>query len=288
MPHLRQQLTNSASIWLSAALTLGSAYHAPGEQRASSRLWTSEHFIYESRPNDAAVCEGILTTLERHRAAVTGFLGISGPPTRTRYMKFRGLADLRYAGHCSTDSAACFFAGVGIETQERFERHELIHAYLAYLGDSHKLLEEGVAEALSCGVKLPLFEELDWQRAFSQAAWQASTVVERRHLYQAGSWFVAYLLRTWPRENFIELYTHVHPGTDAVRVASVFQGIYGETLPDVWKRALSSRDPTAGCVYAYECATDDLAASAPSRWGEACDAGDQFRTIDSQTGTLLV
>jgi hypothetical protein len=288
MRYFRQQVTNSAGVGLGALVLLSSEFQRPGEQSVSSRLWTSEHFIYESRPNDPAVCEGILTTLERHRAAITSFLGIPGPPTRIRYSKFRGLADLRYAGHCSVNSAACFFASLGIETQERFERHELIHAYLAYLGDSHKLLEEGVAEALSCGVKLPMFEDMDWQRAFSQQVWQASSVVERRHLYQAGSWFVGHLLRTWPRERFIELYTRVRPGTDPAGVAATFEEVYGEPLPDVWKRALSSRDPTAACVYAYECATADLAANTPSRWGEACDAGDQFRTLDSTAGTLVV
>jgi hypothetical protein len=260
--------------WIVASERLGVVSPA-----RASRLWTSAHFIYESRANDDSVCPSILDTLERHRAAVTAFLGIPGPATPIRYLKFRNRFDLVRSGHCSPESAACFFANVGIETHQRFEKHELIHAYLAPLGDSHKLLEEGVAEAFSCGVDLPISEHVGWKAAFDADVWRNSDISERRHLYRAGSWFVGHLLHHFPPATFVRLYQAVKPSDDPARVAAVFREIYQQPLDDTWNDALASSDPNTACIHAYECTAPTWQQAPLESWRQACDASDEFRSI---------
>jgi hypothetical protein len=111
--------------------------------------WESEHFVLHSQSDDSSWCQGVLNTLEHHFEVLQQTLGFSWPQgARVEYHKFANQKALRAEGVCSGSNDACFFADKGVYTTDPLELHELVHAYLVPLGDSHPVLEEGIAEAL--------------------------------------------------------------------------------------------------------------------------------------------
>ncbi len=111
----------------------------------------SDGFRYVVR-QDEVVAPETLATLGEHRRALENYLHLDPKAVgEVVYHKFRDRTDLHKRGHCSDASSACYYRQWGVETHSPFERHELIHAYVAHWGDSHRLLEEGLADALSCG-----------------------------------------------------------------------------------------------------------------------------------------
>lgn len=238
------------------------------------RTWRSTHFAYHSRADDDGVCEGVLETLEAHYRSIHEVLGLDSGKRIINYYKYRDAQDLRRYGHCSKTSSSCFFSSLGIETSQALERHELVHAYLSPLGDSHKLLEEGIAEALSCGSELRTPVDVDWRVAFSARRWRTADVDELRKLYAAGSWFVAHLLRELGPQRFLRFYSKLQPNEGASQAAADFEAVYGLSLAAVWRQALVGEEPEGACVYAFECSPF------ASAGGPACEHSSSFRALD--------
>lgn len=264
------------SLWFGLLSTLSSCESQPKRPQAQQlgRTWRSEHFAYHSRPDDESVCEGILQTLEAHHRAVHDVLRLEANNRVIDYYKYRDSRDLERHGHCSATSSSCFFSNLGIETSHAFERHELVHAYLSPLGDSHKLLEEGVAEALSCGAEHRAAVDVNWHLAFSPRHWRGADISELRRLYAAGSWFTAHLLRELGAARFLQFYSRLSPDAGAKRAAAEFQAVYGLDLATVWNHALAQEQPELACVYAYECSAPGTGA------GPACEFANSFRALD--------
>jgi hypothetical protein len=158
------------------------------------------------------------------------------------------------------------------------ERHELIHAYLAELGDSHPLLEEGMAEALSCAGSLRVPFNVEWNVAFDPKSWATTDISRLRRLYDAAASFVTYVLRRHGPERFLRWYAELRPGSSAESAAEAFARTHSDVLADVWARALA-QDPEDGCFPLYECTTPPLLEYPPAAWATACDQSDHFRTL---------
>lgn len=245
------------------------------------RIWQAPGLVYVSDPRDT-VCEGVVETLISHRRAIVNTLRLDDEAVgQVRYHKFLDYPDLRKRGNCSPHSSACFFREVGIQSFQPFEQHELVHAYLAHLGDSHKLIEEGVAEALACGAVTPARPNVSVELAWSAAAWASTDVAELRRLYQAGAWFVAYLLKHYDRALFAPFYQRVQPGHEANEVAHVFEAMYGDDLATVWQRALTQPNRDGPCVYAFACSVPPISSfpHAPAQTADACTARPPYVTV---------
>lgn len=252
-----------------------------------ARVWTSEHFRYSSRADDMDVCEGVVEHMERHFEALHDYLGFDWPSdARVDYFKFRDAADARTNSSCSALNASCFIAGVGVQSAKPFERHELIHAYVAAIGDRHRLLEEGLADALSCGHELRKKPEaMPVQEAFAPAGWKQNSRAGFRALYDSAAWFVGWLLNEHGPRRFMRLFERCLPETDYHGVAEVFAEVYGSALAEAWAAAFDSEDPDAGCVRVHECvapAFDEVPLV------EACDHPGGVRSLTLQHTSWVV
>ena len=260
------------------------------ESREKERVWNAPGFTYVSQEQDRAVCEAVLGTLTHHRNSIVSFLGLNDAHVgQVRYQKFLHRQDLAARGHCSPHSSACFFRQFGIESYQPFEQHELIHAYLAHLGDSHKLLEEGVAEALTCDATLVSRSDVPVELAWSRVAWASTDVSALRGLYQAGGWFVAYLLKAYQPHLFAHFYKLVEPQDEAAEVAVKFASVYSAELAEVWTKALAQTGIDGPCVYAYACAAQPVQARSSVEPGQMarCDARPELNSIELDGTTWL-
>lgn len=259
------------------------------EPRAHEVTWQSEHFVVHARSDDKSWCQGVLGTLEHHFAVMQDTLGFAWPEgARVQYHKFENQLQLRAAGVCSRNNDACFFADKGVYTTAPLELHELLHAYLAPLGNSHPVLEEGIAEALSCvGQPQSAAKPVPLAEAFSVDAWSSPNRAERRSLYRAAAWFVGEQFRRLGKERFLQLYTSLRRGQDLARVRAVFSRVAGEELDAAWQRALSNPDPDGACIRAWECAAPDASHSLERPWFQRCEQDDHGFTFTLDTPTWV-
>lgn len=210
-------------------------------------------FRYIARSDDPVGAD-VLETLGQHRRAIEAYLKLDPAAIGDiTYHKFRDRDDLRKRGHCSEAIAACYYRQWGVEAHVPFEAHELIHAYVAHWGDSHRLLEEGLAEALTCERFLPQKVDFDAQYAFSLEAWASVDVAEVKRLYAAGARFVTHVVETFGVERFRAFYTRTQPADEYAQVSETFIRVFGQELDEEWQRANTIDRADAGCLYAYEC-----------------------------------
>lgn len=222
----------------------------------SDRHWSSEHFEFHARGDDDSVCESLLDQFELHFRTLQGALRFPWPERqKVAYYKYLSGDDLGKSGSCSAFNAACFYADLGVQTAAPMHLHELVHAYLAPLGRRHMLLEEGLADALSCahqvrGKPEPPALEI----AFNPDSWRSNTFANFRELYGTASWFTGYLLNTQGAARFMDFYTRLMPEDDAAAAALTFSDVYGNGLADVWEAAFEASDPDTACYRIWECA----------------------------------
>lgn len=232
--------------------------------------------------DDPTWCRGLLATLEHHFDVMQSTLGFDWPVGKS--LAYHGFSDqraLRAGSPCTGANDACFFADRGVFTTKPLDLHELVHAYLAPLGDSHVVLEEGLAEALSCaGQPQHPAPELALTDAFELSAWAAAQRPERRELYSASAWFVADVFRRHGRGPLLELYGAVRREHPLATVAETFQRVLGEPLDTAWRRALASSVPDGACIRAFECAAPDMTHSLDREWFQRCEQDDHGFTLE--------
>ncbi len=233
------------------------------------RLWTSTHFRYHTRANDDSVCEPLLEHLERHFDALQEYLGFTWPEGKhLDYHKYESEADKRANSACSAFNSSCFYADVGVQTAEPVELHELVHAYLEPMGRSHVALEEGLANALSCGFEVR-------QRptpaavgdVFTSGGWATPTLGEYNNLYHSATWFVGWLLDEYGPDRFMSWYAEAKGEHDLAAHAKLFHDLYDLALDDAWQVAFDSDDPDTACARVFECATPPWRQS----MGDSCE-----------------
>lgn len=257
--------------------------------RPSDRGWSSEHFRYHARDAERAVCEGVTGTLEDHYDSMRDALVFPWPrEAAVDYYKYVSAADLRRNGNCTGANVSCYLGAGGIETADGMEEHELVHAYLGYLGDSHPALEEGVAEALSCGhQQRPRPAVTDLGELFEPSSWRGADASRLRDLYDTASWFVGYLLHTGTADQFIELYDVLAPGDGVQSVEIAFERVYGRSLEENWRTAMSVENPEIACYRIWECSAPAWQDDPLDEWGQACDQSDRHRRLTLGEASLV-
>lgn len=242
------------------ALALGAVlllWLAPGCAPKERQL-VSNGFRYVAREDDAIEPE-LLTHMGEHRRAIERYLRLDPQAVgEVSYHKFRDPKDLHKRGHCSPASAACYYRKWGVEASTAFERHELIHAYVAHWGDSHRLLEEGLADALSCDEYLPQKVDVTVEDAFSRRAWLSLDEAYVKRLYAAGARFTASLVRHYGPDRFREFYARTLPSYEYEQAQAAFADVFGANLADAWQRAHQTDVVDAACLRAFECSLPDV------------------------------
>jgi len=201
------------------------------------RMWRSEHVRYFSRAGDDSVCPAILDQLEEHGQVIADALGIQR--SIVSYYKFDGAADFHAHSVCDDVADGCAQNSTAY-TPNGFERHELIHAYLAPYGVPPALLREGAAVALSCD-RFPR-PTGSWRDAYA-----ADRLSPGREVYGAGGWLVGYLLRMFRATWLVNLYGKVASNATADEFARAFLERYGFELDNVWAAAISSPQMPMRC-----------------------------------------
>src|SRR4051794_28754047 len=161
------------------------------------RMWRSENVRYFSRAGDDTVCPAVLDQLEAHGAAIAALFHIE--PTPITYYKFDSSDDLDRNAECAAGAGACA-RNATVRSADSFNRHELIHAYLAPYGRPPPLLAEGAAVALSC-TRTPR-PTGSWRDAYA-----ADPLSPR--LSGAGGWLAGYLLRMFRATWLVNFYGSV-------------------------------------------------------------------------------
>lgn len=249
------------------------------------RTWQRDNVSYVVRHDDSSVDESIVDELVSHRDVISRYLGLEPSSQALRYHKFRDGEDFARRSHCSEVTSGCFFHEHGVESSKPLDAHELIHAYTAALGDKPKLVEEGLAQALSCGDEPVVGVELSLEVAWRAASWQSTRLRDIDKLYRAGAMFVAHTIRRYGPLRFMAFYRSLNAGDETAAVAEKFQAEFGEPLETVWGTALSGPSIERACVYPLRCAKLDAGEDmAPER-----ETGRQshVRSFDGDSGRLL-
>jgi hypothetical protein len=271
-----------AGALLFGILTGACADSAPELDLPGHELATSAHFSYFVRNTDAFQCNEITEELEKHRDAVFDYFDDAFPERRIHYYKFQDADDLIENGPCFQRPplvAQCqrkdeLFA------YEAFQRHELIHAYTGGLRRSVRFLDEGLAEALSCGLadRAPTSSSLE-----ALIAWAS----DPETLQTNASTFVAHLLHEHGQAPFLETFERLDPGASFAEVEAAFQNAYGAPASELYLAA--QREHVGdGCVRVSECAGEGWDTStAAYTVGTAC-CTESFMPFEVAVPSLFV
>jgi hypothetical protein len=256
---------------LIAAAAAGAAACGPD---LPERLWRSEHVRYFSREGDASVCPAILDQLEEHNFVIADALGITEvQQTIVSYYKFEGADDFGRNAECGAGATGCA-ANATVRSSDEFDRHELVHAYVAPYGLPPPLLKEGVAAALAC--ERHPHPVGSWRDVY--AADPSSPA-----LHAAGAWLVGHLLRTDRAAKFMSLYGGLPGNATAEAFADRFEAIYGMTLDAAWTIVIEEPRQPMRCP--WECGRPAFAPDGQAQpLVAACGAGSVQLSIDLPDG----
>jgi hypothetical protein len=221
--------------------------------------WERAGIRYTKRVDDPSVTADVLDDMLRHRDVIGAYLHLQPPAGSVlEYRKFVDREDIAKRGHCSAVSAGCYFDQFGVESKQPLDAHELIHAYTAYLGTKPKIVEEGLAQALSCEQPTIGSIDLAFDVGWSKSAWQSPFLRDIDALYRAGAAFVAFVLQTHGAERFMAFYAKLAAEDELAAASAKFTEVFGASLEQVWTAALANRDADRACVYPLRCAQPPL------------------------------
>jgi hypothetical protein len=237
-------------------------------------MWRSDNVRYFSRAGDDSVCPAVLDELEEHGAVMADLFNIERTPIT--YYKFADTDDYDKNAECPAPAGACA-PNATVRAADSFNRHELIHAYLAPYGRPPPLLAEGAAVALSC-TRTPR----------PTGSWQDAYVADRQspQLAAAGGWLAGYLLRMFRATWLVNFYGRVEINATPDEFAQAFADVYGMSLDDVWAAAISVPQAPMRCP--WECGARPAfpADGAAHPLTPACGAGEMQLSFELSAGTV--
>jgi hypothetical protein len=255
-----------------------------GVDLPDGKVWTSAHFRYAARADDAGACAGVTEQLEAHFNLLNAYLGLTWPGGVIDYYKFRDLGDLHQNSDCAALSNGCASSN-DVRSPLALDAHELIHIYTRHLGRPPALFEEGIANALSPAGRFFTAPSKSWQELLALPMLEGGVPPDLD--YYAGGWFVSYLLRQYGSPPFIAFYGAVAAQASAAEVSSQFQQSFGVALDDVWAAALVATPSPAG-VPIWECVGEAMVVGgAAADLSERCDGRGAFATLDLPNQTAL-
>jgi hypothetical protein len=242
-------LARAIPIWLALAPACGD--NTP--DLPSDQTWSSAHFDYHTRRTETRACADVLGPLERHFATLQAYVGFAWPDgEKVQYEKFVDEEDVLEHAGCPDDRGGCAFDD-NARTTAVLDEHELVHAYLFRTGNPPPVLQEGVAEALSCHAASYGKPAVGPDDLAGLSALGPRSLVT----YGAGAWLVGYLLDQLGPQRFLQLYGKLGHQASTAQMDAAFRGVYGQGLGDLWAAAVSEDHPRNTCV--WECSQEAIA-----------------------------
>lgn len=246
----------------------------------------SAHFEYWVRDDDSTSCTGITDDLERHRATLLDYLpGIEGEETLD-YYKFRDPKDLAAHGPCNQRD------GLVVQCQqdhrlfahELMQQHELVHAYTMARGRSARFLDEGLAEALSCGLASRTATDVSLPELLAWSSPDHGALAAQ----DSASIFVAHLLRVAGPSAFLQLHSLLEPGANTEQVEAAFQKVYSTSAEELYQAARHATRADVGCVRAWECSGPEWDTSQPGYQYQSTCGQPSFTPFEALEPSLFV
>jgi hypothetical protein len=248
------------------------------------QVWSSPHFRYAARAEDANVCGPVVDQLEAHLQALSSYLGLDWTGGVIDYYKFRDQDDLHASSGCPPAAHACALPA-DVRSTRALDGHELIHVYTAPLGRPPALFQEGLATALAPEGRAFMAPSQSWREIIASPPLPSGAWPDVD--YTGGAWLITYLLRTFGPSPFLAFYRAMAPADSADEVAARFTDVYGLDLDGVWNQAQIAFPRLSG-IPIWECASaSPLTLGADLPVGDTCDGHGAFAALESPTSTIL-
>lgn len=246
----------------------------------------SAHFKYWVRDDDSGSCAGITEDLERHRATLLTYLQGTGGEETIDYYKFRDPKDLAAHGPCNQrdDLVVQCQRDHRLFAHELMQQHELVHAYTMARGRSARFLDEGLAEALSCGLASRSATEVSLPELLAWSSPDDGALA----VQDSASIFVAHLLRVGEPSAFLELHSLLEPGANAEQVEAAFQKVYSTSAEELYQAAQHATRADVGCVRAWECSGPEWDTSQPGYQYQSACGQPSFTSFEAVEPSLFV
>ncbi|HEX4405069.1 MAG TPA: hypothetical protein VH560_09595 [Polyangia bacterium] len=247
-----------------AVSTLAGACEAPGDL-PDDQLLTSAHFRYHARA-DTLLDPTIMDRLEAHRTEFDETYGVESGIVD--YYRFRDYADLVANSGCPLPCTS----GRSVMAFAPLHEHELVHAFMADVGEPAVVVAEGIAQYAACiqpNLALPV-DPGQWPAAVS--AGQARGDGSNEALYDFGQRLVSWMHGQGPAR-FVDFYRKGISTSDPALFDVQFQGEWGHRLSEV-ADAIEG-DPYAGSF--CPCTAPAIPADgSPASFA----SGEEYRTLD--------
>jgi hypothetical protein len=208
-----------------AALTLAGACGGP-KDLPDDQLLTSAHFRYHARA-DTVLDPSIMDRLEAHRIEFDATYGVESG--LVDYYRFRDAADLAANSGCSVPCTD----GRSVMAFAPLHEHELVHAFMADIGQPASVIAEGIAQYAAC-IQPNLAQPVDptaWAAAVSAGGYGNES--SNAGLYDFGQRLVAWMRVQGPPTRFVDFYRRDIPTSDPALFDVQFERAWGRRLSDV-------------------------------------------------------
>ncbi|HTA21121.1 MAG TPA: hypothetical protein VK989_17640 [Polyangia bacterium] len=192
----------------------------------NDQLLTSAHFRYHARA-DAVLDPTIMDRLETHRTEFDATYGVE--PGIVDYYRFRDFADLAANSGCPVPCTG----GRSVMAVAPLHEHELVHAFMADIGEPARVVAEGVAQYAACiqpNLAFPV-DPAAWAAAVSSGGYGNESSDEA--LYDFGQRLVAWMRAQGPPARFVDFYRDGIATFDPALFDVQFERTWGRRLSDV-------------------------------------------------------
>jgi hypothetical protein len=206
-------------------VTLAGACGGP-KDLPEDQLLTSAHFRYHARA-DTILDPTIMDRLETHRTEFDATYGVESGIVD--YYRFRDAADLAANSGCPVPCTN----GRSVMAFVPLHEHELVHAFMADVGEPALIVIEGIAQYAAC-IQPNLAQPVDpaaWAATVSSGGYGSQS--SNGALYDFGQRLVAWMRLQGPPARFVDFYRNGIATSDPALFDVQFERAWGRRLSDV-------------------------------------------------------
>ena len=251
--------------WLLAAC--GNDDSAQHTHWLGAQSWSSRHFVYQARRGDTSVDAQVVDWLEANAKAIgVDYLGAElDARDPIHYFKYPSQDDFDRDAPCPDAALACTLAfsdgHVEVHSPLPVDGHELVHAYMASIGQPPLFLEEGIASAVTCDPESSVMDSAFPHFPLEGTRWRDLVTTDPE--LADGQAVSSSLITTWlvdryglPR--FLDLYRRLGLSDGALEVDAAVVATYERSFDELWDE-MTTASVRRPCLATTSCAVLDQA-----------------------------